>query len=710
MIAKDKYSLSLKISSLRQVNKLLDESRILKTLIRNSDTFEEFFDKIKKYLDERISQRKDLQNIISKNVIVKESYAKLSFQDYALLRLYKYQQFEGKEFTDLNRDSGVSQSRPFYNLWMAAKHSKGIANEDFFKDFLYLFRQLRGELKKLKVDEKTTQKWMRNHKSGLDRVYVELRQANKMRIINTIINIIDRGDVISESFHFTEGFTRDEKVDQVLDWWEDYRFHLKFAARTPERLNEYLDNSLRAETLAVLQKAFNAGIPIFVNPYYASLISVDISSDKTAADISLRDYIFHSEELVNEFGKINAWEKEDIVEEGKPNEAGWVLPGGHNIHRRYPEVAIFIPETGGRACGGLCVSCQRMYDFQSGHFNFNLSKLKPKKNWPERLTELMKYFEEDEYLQDILITGGDSLMSTNTQLKKVFEAILIMIENKKRRIEKGEKLAAIQRIRLGTRLPVYLPQRMNDELIEILKEFKSEALKLGVKQFIIQTHIQSAMEVTPQLKKAVSRLQKAGWLVTNQLVFTAASSRRGHTIKLRQVLNELGILPYYTFSVKGFRENYRNSAPNARLVQEKHEEKKFGILKPAEADKLAGFLTSYNEFVSKVNNFRKEKSLSFIATDRSVMNLPGVGKSNSFVVIGITDDGRRILEFEFDHSRNHSPMVDTDKKVIISESKSIRSYLSQMKDMGEDSSEYRSIWGYSINFTEELFPVFDYRN
>ena len=53
-------------------------------------------------------------------------------------------------------------------------------------------------------------------------------------------------------------------------------------------------------------------------------------------------------------GQIRAWEREDVVEAGRPNAAGWLLPDGHNIHRRYPEVAILIPDTMGRACGGLC--------------------------------------------------------------------------------------------------------------------------------------------------------------------------------------------------------------------------------------------------------------------------------------------------------------------------------------------------------------------
>ncbi|NIP82772.1 MAG: KamA family protein, partial [Gemmatimonadetes bacterium] len=93
---------------------------------------------------------------------------------------------------------------------------------------------------------------------------------------------------------------------------------------------------------------------------------------------------------------------------------------------------------------------------------------------------------------------------------------------------------------------------------------------------MIQTHFESPMEVTPEARTAVERLISAGWTVTNQLVFTTAASRRGHTAKLRRALNEIGVLPYYTFVVKGYMENQFNYTPLARLVQEEIEEKVHG--------------------------------------------------------------------------------------------------------------------------------------
>ncbi|MCK4638951.1 MAG: KamA family protein, partial [Bacteroidales bacterium] len=75
---------------------------------------------------------------------------------------------------------------------------------------------------------------------------------------------------------------------------------------------------------------------------------------------------------------------------------------------------------------------------------------------------------------------------------------------------------------------------------------------------------------------------------------------------------------------------------------------------------------------------------------------------------GITREGRRILEFEHDSTRNHSPIIKKMGKVIIIESKSIGQYLRQLEEMGEDISEYESVYGYSIGETEKVMPIYQY--
>lgn len=161
----------------------------------------------------------------------------------------------------------------------------------------------------------------------------------------------------------------------VSEWWNDFRFHLAMAIKSPIELNRFLGNSLSSETMYLLYKARKKEMPFFATPYYLSLLNV---SGEGYNDEAIRSYIIYSPRLVETYGNIHAWEKEDIIEAGKPNAAGWIIPG-HNIHRRYPEVAILIPDTMGRACGGLCASCQRMYDFQSERLNFEFESLNRRK-------------------------------------------------------------------------------------------------------------------------------------------------------------------------------------------------------------------------------------------------------------------------------------------------------------------------------------------
>jgi lysine 2,3-aminomutase len=272
----------------------------------------------------------------------------------------------------------------------------------------------------------------------------------------------------------------------------------------------------------------------------------------------------------------------------------------------------------------------------------------------------------------------------------------------------GEKYAEMVRVRLGTRMPAYLPQRITPELVKILADFKERAADAGIRQFVIQTHFESAMEITPETREAVQRLISAGWTVTNQLVFTTAASRRGHNAKLRQVLNEIGVLPYYSFVVKGYMENNFCYAPIARIVQEELEEKRFGTVPSEHHDRIREFPLNACSMVENIAQLRDDAELPFLATDRSVLNLPAVGKSLTFRVIGITRYGRRILEFDHDRTRAHSPIIDRMGKVVIIESKSVSEYLAQLDELGEDTREYQNVYGYSIGETEPRMAVYEY--
>jgi len=578
---------------------------------------------------------------------------------------------------------------------------------DLFIDLFFLFKRLEGlELQPLTPQRVRirSDRWP----TGLDPEVVEVRAQNKERMLHLLVQKIENRKSAPSRFRFEEGMTYEDKYRQVGVWWGDFRFHLAMAVKSPSELNRFLGNSLSAETMYLLSKARKKGMPFFATPYYLSLLDI---TGKEYDDESIRSYILYSPQLVETYGNIRAWEKEDIVEAGKPNAAGWLLPDGHNIHRRYPEVAILIPDTMGRACGGLCASCQRMYDFQSERLNFEFESLRPKESWDHKLRRLMAYFEEDTQLRDILITGGDALMSQNKTLRNILEAVYRMAYRKRKANQSrpdGEKYAELQRVRLGSRLPAYLPMRIDDELVEVLKEFREKASAIGVKQFVIQTHFQSPLEVTPEAQEAIRKILSAGWLITNQLVYTVAASRRGHTTRLRQVLNSLGVVCYYTFSVKGFGENYAVFTPNSRSMQEQQEEKLFGRMTAEQTAELDAALTGDGDTAGRIRRFMKKHRLPFLATDRSVLNLPAIGKSMTFRLVGITAEGKRILRFDHDRTRRHSPIIDRMGEIYIVENKSVAAYLRQLEKMGEDAEDYASIWGYTHGETEPRFGLYVY--
>ncbi len=631
-------------------------------------------------------------------------------------------QYDGQDVHELStgQDISVQTIRLLYQF-LTEKLENIEMPTDLFVELFQLFKRLQGE----NVPSPSPQRIKsRNDRwdTGLDEEVREMRDENKERMLHLLIQKIEnRKSKPSVRFHFEEGMSYEEKYQLVSKWWGDFRFHLSMAVKSPAELNRFLGNSLSSETMYLLNRARKKGMPFFATPYYLSLLNV---TGYGYNDEAIRSYILYSPRLVETYGNIRAWEKEDIVEAGKPNAAGWLLPDGHNIHRRYPEVAILIPDTMGRACGGLCASCQRMYDFQSERLNFEFETLRPKESWDSKLRRLMTYFEQDTQLRDILITGGDALMSQNKTLKNILEAVYRMAVRKQRaNLERpeGEKYAELQRVRLGSRLLAYLPMRINDELVDILREFKEKASAVGVKQFIIQTHFQTPLEVTPEAKEAIRKILSAGWIITNQLVYTVAASRRGHTTRLRQVLNSLGVVCYYTFSVKGFNENYAVFAPNSRSMQEQQEEKIYGQMTPEQAEELYKILETkvsagINEEKTKedadtakqIRRFMRKHHLPFLATDRSVLNLPAIGKSMTFQLVGLTEEGKRILRFEHDGTRHHSPIIDQMGQIYIVENKSLAAYLRQLSKMGEDPEDYASIWSYTKGETEPRFSLYEY--
>jgi lysine 2,3-aminomutase len=135
---------------------------------------------------------------------------------------------------------------------------------------------------------------MDNYPSGVDPRIIELRRENRERIISLLIEKIDSGEIRDEKYSFPDGTSKEEKQRMMNEWWDNYRFHLHFAVRSPDLLNEMLGHSLDPDTMKILYDAEKAGIPFFVNPYYLSLLHVRVPYFAIGADLAIRHYIVYT--------------------------------------------------------------------------------------------------------------------------------------------------------------------------------------------------------------------------------------------------------------------------------------------------------------------------------------------------------------------------------------------------------------------------------
>ncbi len=360
----DLDNIAINTRSHKLLKQLLTENPKLEEIMHLAKNETEGLVGVKEWVMEWIKSRPNALSYYKNEESGAQALNNLSWRDYAAIRLLDYVENGGRTFKDLNLRGEVALSNPIKLIWLAVNHGTGGAKPYFFEDMIQLFRQFSGKQKRKLPAGKDVEQWMDRFPSGLDPRIIKLREENRERILNIIIDKIDQGLISDAKYRFAESLSREQKYILALEWWQESAFHLKFAVRSPDLLNEMLGNSLDPDTMKILYQAEKAGIPFFVNPYYLSLLHVRTPYFAIGADQAIRNYVLYSPQMVQEFGNIVAWEKEDLVKPGEPNAAGWLLPSAHNVHRRYPEVAILIPDTVGRACGGLCASCQRMYNFQ----------------------------------------------------------------------------------------------------------------------------------------------------------------------------------------------------------------------------------------------------------------------------------------------------------------------------------------------------------
>ncbi len=143
--------------------------------------------------------------------------------------------------------------------------------------------------------------------------------------------------------------------------------------------------------------------------------------------------------------------------------------------------------------------------------------------------EALDYIREDTLIRDVLITGGDSFILPNDMIRWLLGEL--------------DKIDHVRMKRLGTRIPVTSPMRVDDELLDILEESND------IKPLRVVTQVNTAQEITPVSREAFKQISKRVSAVMNQAVLLKGiNDTRVKMWKLCETIHEAYIRPYYVFN------------------------------------------------------------------------------------------------------------------------------------------------------------------
>lgn len=278
--------------------------------------------------------------------------------------------------------------------------------------------------------------------------------------------------------------------------WNDWKFQLKNSIRTAAQMAEWInltDNEIKA--IAAVEGKYRW----MVTPYYASLMN------KFDENCPIR---LQSIPHINETKTVLS---SDIDPVGDTLN----LKTRRVVHK-YPNRIVFLVSD---TCPVYCRHCTRKYhttDIKGTYYGEDKSM---------SYDADFKYIEEHPEINDVLLTGGDPLTLTDNALDKI--------------ISRLRSIPHINIIRIGSRFPVFLPQRITDNLCSILERNHA---------FWLNTHFNHPCEITPESSAACDKLLRHGIPVQNQSVLLKGINDDVEIMrKLNRGLLSIRVRPYYLY-------------------------------------------------------------------------------------------------------------------------------------------------------------------
>ena len=277
--------------------------------------------------------------------------------------------------------------------------------------------------------------------------------------------------------------------------WRDWKWQLKNSISNIDQFEKLTGITFSADEKTQLKKTLEK-FPLSITPYYASLISTENYQNDPVFKQSFAN--------VHELHVLDTDLADPLSEDKDSPEEG--------ITHRYPDRVLFHVSN---VCAMYCRHCTRKR--KVGDIDFIPSK--------EQLQKGIEYIKNTPQVRDVLLSGGDPLMLPDSKIDWLLSELTA--------------IPHVEVVRIGTRMPVVLPYRITDELVQILKKYQP---------LWINTHFNHPREMTASAKEAVRKLADGGFPVGNQTVLLADVNDCPRIMKkLVHKLVQNRVRPYYLY-------------------------------------------------------------------------------------------------------------------------------------------------------------------
>jgi lysine 2,3-aminomutase len=281
-------------------------------------------------------------------------------------------------------------------------------------------------------------------------------------------------------------------VDAPDEEWNDWHWQLRHRLSTLEELEQILP--LTEDE----RQAFSLGdriLRVGVTPYFISLIDpVDVNDP-------LRKQVIPT---IAETVSRASLSQDPLAEEAQSPVRGLV--------HRYPDRVLMLVTT---QCASYCRFCtrSRIVGDQSAQFSRT------------DFERQIDYIQKTPQVRDVLISGGDPLVLANGILEELLARL--------------REIKHVEIVRIGTRVPVFVPMRVDDELCDLLQKYHPLWMNI---------HVNHPHEITPELAEACDRLTRAGIPLGNQTALLAGVNDCVHIQRrLACDLVRIRVRPYYLY-------------------------------------------------------------------------------------------------------------------------------------------------------------------